>query len=518
MEMENIQILIVDLGSQYTLVIARTLRELGVRSIVLSPEKAADWLKNNRPKGIILSGGAASVYDEEAPFPPIRMLKLGAPILGICYGMQWLSYYFGGTVTAATSQKEYGETLVRLDTRDPLFAHIQQNLQRVWASHGDSITKLPTGFKEIASSTGGVIAGMSNTDRQIWGIQFHPEVTHTAAGKDILFRFLHPICGCRKDWNAQDVTEDIRQEARQVIGREKAVLGFSGGVDSSTIGAILSTVLGVNLLSVCIDTGALREGELEEIRENAKAAGVELEIIEAAEFFQQGMEGLIHGEPKREAFQRLYVAKLKEAAQRFGALVVIQGSLATDFIESGAVGKAAVIKTHHNIGGNLEAAPEGEIALQEWHPLKGLFKYEVRDLARAMGLPDRVSDRQPFPGPALFIRVFGAAVTPAHLAIVRWADAETARVLKEEGEYEKISQLVVALNCTETVGIKGDARVYAFTIVVRAVQSADFMTAEGYQIPKEVRRRITSTLSKHPEIVRVTYDETNKPPATVEFQ
>jgi len=508
--MKQIQILIVDLGSQYTLVIGRALRELGVRSIILSPRRAVKWLEGKKLKGVILSGGSASVYQEDAPFVPREILQLKIPILGICYGMQWLAWKLGGSVVRRRENKEYGAARVTFDRTDKLFSGLSRE-SIVWASHGDSVERLPKGFKGIAWSKGSrVIAAMSCPAKKIWAVQFHPEVVQTKNGKGILWRFLSDICGCEKDWKPEDIIEDIRKQVKNVIRNKKAIIGFSGGVDSSTLSAILSPVLKSNLLAVCIDTGALRKNEIKEIKENAKAAGVQLKVIRASRRFQKALGSTTNSETKRRRFKKLYGKILEEAAKNFGAKFILQASLATDIIESGRVGKADLIKSHHNIALKLK--------VQELHPFQGLFKYEVRALAEKMALPKTISRRQPFPGPGLFIRVVGKPPRPDKLSIVRWADAKVTEILKNHKLYNKFSQLIVGLECERTVGIKGDKRVYAFTAVVRCLITADFMTGIGYQIPKSVRREIASALTKHPKIVRVHFDETDKPPATTELE
>ena len=509
------QILIVDLGSQYTLVIGRTLRELGVRSIILPPKNVPDWLKTNKPNGIILSGGNYSVYQEGAPDVPEEVLSAGVPVLGICYGMQWLAKVLGGIVTSNQENKEYGETEITFTGvgEDCLLFRGLLKKSIVWASHGDSVTLVPQGFG-VAAVSGETIAAMVNDEQGIWGVQFHPEVVQSKDGKVMLCNFLFDLCGCQKDWLPQNIVGAIQEEAVATLAGRKAIIGFSGGVDSTTLATILSSVLGENLRAVCIDTGALRKGELDEIRKNARHAGVNLRVVKAAGRFLEAVRTSTHSEVKRKSFSKVYGKILQEEARKFGgnfkSVVLIQGSLATDFIESGGTGKAKRIKKHHNIGNKLRVA--------QVHPLRNLFKYEVRELAHQLGLPSSITSRQPFPGPGLFVRIVGVPVNRENLAIVKWADDLVASFLKLYGLYHQISQLVVSLVGLRTVGIKGDARVYGFSIVVRAVQTADFMTTVGFQIPAEVRRQITSCVTKHPKIVRVWFDETHKPPATTELE
>lgn len=508
--MQKIQILVIDLGSQYTLVIGRTLRELGFRSAIFSPVRAEKWLKNNNPKAIILSGGSFSVYQEGAPNPPQNILKLGVPILGVCYGMQWLSNKLGGEVAPHRENKEYGKVEVNFDTTDKLFHGIKKK-NTVWASHGDSVASVPKNFKIIAKSAGSeTIAAMSDHKRNIWGVQFHPEVTHSIEGKKILINFIEKIAGCEKDWKPADMITEIRNEVSSAAKNKKAIIGFSGGVDSTTLSAVLAPVMGSNLLGICIDTGALRQNELSEIKENAKYAGVKLKIIKAGNIFQRSIGNNTHSELKRKKFKRTYGKILEKAAKDFKADFIVQGSLATDMIESGSAGKADLIKSHHNVGLNLK--------VKEIHPFRNLFKYEVRELARQLKLPDSISERQPFPGPGLFIRIIGEPPKKYKLDIVCWADAEVTEILKKNKIYDDVSQLVVALDCNRTVGIKGDGRVYGYSIIVRGVKTADFMTAHGFQFPADVRKEISSVVTRHPKIIRVFFDETDKPPATTEME
>lgn len=509
--MDQVQLLVVDLGSQYTLVIGRTLREIGYRSIVLSPMKAEQWLKRNKPKGIILSGGSASVYDQNAPQPPRQVLKAGVPILGICYGMQWLAKKFGGKVEPHPESREYGLARVTLNTKNQLFLRCIDDATDVWASHGDSVRVLPKGFVWIGlSHPNRSYAAMESPGRKIWGVQFHPEVTQTQEGKRILENFAGIICQCEVDWEPSDVVKEMQKEVLQAVGDAKVLIGFSGGVDSTTLSAILAPVLGKRFRAVTIDTGALREGELQEIVAAAKAAKVHLKVVRAAARFQKAIGHTADAETKRQRFKKLYGSILDEEARQFGAAFIAQGSLATDIIESGGVGQAALIKSHHNVGLNL--------VCQELHPFRNLFKYEVRELAAAVGLPQVTVNRQPFPGPGLFLRVVGKAPRPERLAIVRWADAQVRTILQRHNLWGEISQCIVALICVPTVGIKGDGRVYKPMIVVRTVKTSDFMTVNGFQLPADVRSEITSTVTRHSEIVRVVYDETNKPPATTEME
>jgi GMP synthase (glutamine-hydrolysing) len=511
----EIQILIVDYGSQYTLVIGRTLRELGVRSIILPPKKADAWLKNNTPKAVILSGSHLFVNREGSPGLPESMDVSGKkyPILGICYGMQLLAYQLGGTVGGSSEHREYGPAEVKLDITHPLFNDVEEHTQ-VWASHGDTVTKLPKGFTSIATSGG--FAAMTNKDGTVMGIQFHPEVVDTREGKKILQNFLN-LSKCEKDWNPIDLVKQIQKEVLDVVDgtketkKQNVILGFSGGVDSTTLSAVLTPVLGERLICVAIDTGGVRANEFDEIKANARSAGVKnLIVIEAAEEFIKNVGTTTDGEEKRAKFREVYKRIFEEQIAKHDAGFIVQGTLATDIIESGKVGESAMIKTHHNVGLAWE--------VDDLHPFRNLFKYEVRELGKALELPPAVYERNPFPGPGLYLRVVGTPVTAENLEIVRQSDKAVNDILKNHSLQKNISQLIVALLGIKSVGVKGDERVYGYSLAVRAVQTVDFMTAKGYYFPEDVVNEITSSLTKHKEIVRVLFDMTPKPPATTEFE
>ncbi len=509
--MEGVKILVIDLGSQYTLIIGRTLRELGFRSAILPPSRAKSWLKNNKPKAIILSGGSASIYEQGSPEPPQEILSLGIPILGICYGMQWLIDKLGGEIGKGREKKEYGKTeIVYCNSPSKLFKGVRGR-KIVWASHGDSADVIPEGFSVLAeSSKGRTIAAIGNEDRKIWGLQYHPEVTHTDNGKDILKNFLLSISNCDSDWLPTNIINSVCYEVLGAVKDNKAIIGFSGGVDSSTLSAFIAMALGKQLLAVCIDTGALRKYEIEEIKINAKAVGVRLKIVKASLRFQKALKNITDAEKKRKAFKKLYVTILEEEAVKFEAIYIIQGSLATDYIESGGIGEAALIKSHHNIGNKWK--------LNDLHPIRKLFKYEIRALAREMGLPDLISERQPFPGPGLFIRVVGMPATLPKLSILKEADVIVTGILKKYGIYKDISQLIVALIGVRTVGIKGDGRSYAYPILIRGVVTRDFMTVSGYHFSPDVQEEIEKAVTTHPKVNRVWFDSTDKPPATTEME
>ncbi len=515
--MNSIQILVVDYGSQYTLVIGRALRELGVRSIILPPKSVDKWLINNNPKAIILSGSHFSVHNEGAPSIPESIDTTGKKylVLGICYGMQLLARTNGGTVERPLSNREYGPANVIVDTTHPLFKNVS-NKTEVWASHGDTVTKLPLDFSPIATSSG--ISAMTDKSNKVMGIQFHPEVNDTKEGKKILQNFLD-MAGCVNDWNPVDLIKQIQQETLNDINdklkdnqtKPNVVLGVSGGVDSTTLASILAPILGERLVCVAIDTGGLREGELEELKINAKSAGVKnLIVIPAEEEFIKNVGTSIDGEEKRAQFRNVYKRIFEEQISKYDAGFMVQGTLATDIIESGKAGQSAMIKTHHNVGLDWK--------VMDLHPFKNLFKYEVRELARAMNLPPAIHERNPFPGPGLYLRIVGTPVTKDKLELVRQADKTVTDIVKKYGIEKEISQLIVALLGINSVGVKGDERVYGYSLAVRAVQTIDFMTAKGYYFKEEIVNEINNELTKHKDIVRVFYDMTPKPPSTTEFE
>lgn len=515
--MNSIQILVVDYGSQYTLVIGRALRELGVRSIILPPKSVDNWLLNNTPKAIILSGSHFSVHNADAPDIPISIDITGSKysILGICYGMQLLAHKQGGTVDRPLSHREYGPAEVTIDNTHPLFKGVSVKTQ-VWASHGDTVTTLPLNFTSIATSSG--ISAMTDKNNRVMGIQFHHEVNDTKEGKIILQNFLN-ISGCEKDWSATDLIKQIQQETLNDIDqklkdgetRQNVILGLSGGVDSTTLASILAPILGDRLICVAIDTGGLRDGEMEELKVNAKSAGVKnLVVIEASEEFIKNIGTTIDGEEKRAQFRNVYKRIFEEQISIHKAGFMVQGTLATDIIESGKAGQSAMIKTHHNVGLNWE--------VMDLHPFKNLFKYEVRELARAMNLPPAIHERNPFPGPGLYLRIVGTIVTKERIELVRQADKTVTDIVKKYGIEKEISQLIVALLGINSVGVKGDERVYGYSLAVRAVQTIDFMTAKGYYFKEEIVNEINNELTKHKDIVRVFYDMTPKPPSTTEFE
>jgi len=504
------QILIVDLGSQYTQVIGRRLRELGYLSIVLNSESADQWLQYNRPKAIILSGSYASVTDENPVSPPQCIFQLGIPVLGICYGMQWYVSQCKGSIIQHHSKNEYGKATFRITKHDVLFEYVSEQ-STVWASHGDSVGRLPDGFEVIGVTKPNMVISAIKGEN-FYGLQFHPEVVETDEGTTILKNFVQKVCECKRDWEQDNIISTIIEQIAYQVGDNTCVLAYSGGVDSTVIGCIAKQVLGNRLKVITLDTGGLRLNEVDEIKVNAAVGGFldNVTIEECSSLFVKQIGLVMGAESKRKLFANGYKAVIRSFIQTHNAKVIMQGTLATDLIESGQAGQAAVIKSHHNVRNNWN--------LKEVVPLSNLFKHEVRDIAAALGLPDNIVNRHPFPGPGLYTRIVGLPVDEESVEVVRWADNQVTMILKEYNVYNNVSQVIVGLLGTPTVGIKGDGRAYGPSVVVRAVITTDFMTAKGFQFPENIRELITSTLTKHPGIVRVFYDETNKPPATIELE
>lgn len=508
--MDTPQIIIIELGSQFTLQIQRVLREAGIRSLVLRPDKV-DQNVLQSVKAIILSGGGASVYDKNAPQLPKDLISLlrnknnQLPVLGICYGMQILALELGGEV--CQGEREYGNTSLVLTlegAENELFLGTHDQ-QQVWMNHGDSVSKLPVGFRNLGNTKN--IAAMSNGI--IYGLQFHPEATQTQFGKEIFINFIN-LVGCELDWEPKSVVKLIQENLKKELKGRKAIIGVSGGVDSTTLAAIAAPILGKQLTAITIDPGNLREGEIDEIRKNAKLAGIDLHVIDASTEFIDAISQTVDAEEKRAYFKEVYRNIFMKAAKKFGAEVIIQGTLAADKIESGMTG-GAKIKSHHNVGLDMSS-------LEQMHPIDYLYKYEIRALGEQIGLPKEIFNRQPFPGPGLFVRIIGIPITMEKLATLRWADEQVRVILEKHNIYDKVSQLVVAYIGVNTVGQKGDTRVYGNTIVVRPVTTLDFMTTEAYFLDSNIMKEICSTITKHDGIVRVWFDYTEKPPATTEME
>jgi GMP synthase (glutamine-hydrolysing) len=512
----NEQIVILDFGSQYTQVIARRIRECNVYSVILRYDTPAGEIAALNPKGIILSGGPSSVYAKNAPLPDKAVLKLGIPILGICFGIQIFAQFLGGKVERG-QRREYGKgTLKVRDGRCPLFAHLPKTLQ-VWNSHGDKLTRLPEGFKPVAVTENSRYAAIENRPRKMFGLQFHPEVVHTPRGKEILANFVHNICGCGRDWTMHNYIEQAVSSIRKQVGGERVILGLSGGVDSSVVAALLHKAIGKQLACIFVNNGLLRAHEVETVREVfGRHFHIKLQYENASKLFLRRLKGVTEPERKRKIIGKTFIEVFDAATRRVGkAKFLAQGTLYPDVIESVPIGgnPAALIKSHHNVGG---LPKKMRFVLVE--PLKCLFKDEVRKLGLELGLPREIVLRQPFPGPGLAVRILGE-VTPKRLEILRNADAIVVEEMKSSGRYYKIWQSFAVLLPVRSVGVMGDERTYDYTIAVRAVESQDGMTADWVKLPYDLLEKLASRIINEVKGVnRCVLDITSKPPGTIEWE
>jgi len=510
------QIVILDFGSQYTQVIARRIRECNVYSTILPFNTPAAEIAALKPGGIILSGGPSSVYTSDAPLPDKAVFNLGVPVLGICYGVQLLAHFLGGKVEKGL-KREYGKGNLQVkDGRCPLFAKLPASLQ-VWNSHGDKLTKLPRGFKPVAVTENSEFAAIENRAQKFFGLQFHPEVAHTPRGREIYSNFVHGICGCGKDWTMRNYAEQAVEEIRAQVGKERVILGLSGGVDSSVAAALLHKAIGDQLTCIFVNNGLLRAREAEVVQEVfGRNFKVKLQYENVASLFLNKLKGVTDPERKRKIIGKTFIEVFQAATKRAGkAKFLAQGTLYPDVIESVPIAgnPAALIKSHHNVGG----LPKNmKFALVE--PLKCLFKDEVRQLGLELGLPKEIVWRQPFPGPGLAVRILGE-VSPARCAILRNADAIVVEEMKLSGLYYKIWQSFAVLLPVRSVGVMGDERTYDFTIAIRAVESQDGMTADWVKLPYDLLEKLASRIINEVKGVnRCVFDITSKPPGTIEWE
>ena len=508
-------VLILDFGSQYAQLIARRIRELNVFSKIVPHNISAEQLAQEAPKGIILSGGPASVWAPGAPKPNPELFKLPYPTLGICYGMQLMGQMLGGEVSRAAN-REFGKATLTIDDPDSLFEGISAPFTS-WMSHGDYVTRLPPGFRVIAHTDNTPIAAMVHTGSRKFGVQFHPEVLHTARGKEILENFLFKVCGCKGDWSPRSFIDAAVEEIRNTVGKGRVVLGLSGGVDSSVTAVLIHRAIGSQLIPIFVDTGLLRKGEKAEVVEAFRGTlKLPLVVVEGETRFLEALSGVIDPEEKRRRIGRLFVECFEEDASRHSETgFLAQGTLYPDVIESHSPfgGPSATIKTHHNVGG----LPE-RMKLKLIEPLRFLFKDEVREIGRALGLPEKVLGRHPFPGPGLAVRILGE-VTAARVAILREADDRFIQELEKSGWYSKVWQAFAVLLPLKTVGVMGDERTYENVIALRAVISTDGMTADWSRLPPELLEQVSNRIVNEVHGVnRVVYDITSKPPGTIEWE
>jgi GMP synthase (glutamine-hydrolysing) len=507
-------LLVLDYGSQYSQLIARRVRELGVYSELHPFNLAIDRIRHLAPRGIILSGSPHSAFDPGAPLSSPEIFTLGIPVLGICYGLQLMAFQLGGEVDTA-ARREYGQADLTVDDQSDLFAGLPRTLP-VWMSHGDHLTRMPPGFEPIGHTANAPICAIRNRAGRIYGVQFHPEVVHTPGGKDILRNFLYGICGFTGGWSASSFIAESLEDVRRTVGDGKVICALSGGVDSSVAAVLLHRALGERLFCVHINNGLMRTGESEGvIRTFRDHYHIQLEYVDATDRFLAALAGVTDPERKRKIIGNLFIEIFEEQAKRIGTVdFLAQGTLYPDVIESTSFrGPSVTIKTHHNVGG----LPE-KMRLKLIEPFRELFKDEVRAVGAALGLPDDMIWRHPFPGPGLAVRVLGE-VTPDRLRLLRDADAIFLEEIQKAGLYREIWQGFVVLLPVRSVGVMGDGRTYEYTMAIRAVSSVDGMTADWSRIPHEVLASISSRITNEVRgINRVVYDISSKPPATIEWE
>lgn len=513
--MENVEkILILDFGSQYTQLIARKVREVGVFAEIHPFNIELEKLKELNPKGIILSGGPSSVYSEGAPHPRFNVFELGIPVLGICYGLQLIAFTQNGQVDAA-AKREYGKAIVNVVEDNPLLKGISNNAQ-MWMSHGDSLSKMPDGFETIANTENAPICAIANIEKKIYGVQFHPEVHHSLEGKKVLENFVRSICGCLDTWNAESFIDQAIQDIRDKVGDEKVICGLSGGVDSTVAAVLIHKAIGDQLHCIHIDSGLMRMNESREIYDLFKKHfDISIEVINGHDTFYGGLAGVSDPEQKRKVIGKAFIDLFDGATQGLdSAKWLAQGTLYPDVIESVSVkGPSATIKSHHNVGG----LPE-KMNLKLLEPFRELFKDEVREVGRMLGIPEWFVKRHPFPGPGLGIRILGE-ISEDKIEILQRADAIYLEEITKAGLYDEIWQAFAVLLPVKSVGVMGDERTYEFTCAIRAVTSTDGMTAEWYPMPYDVLEKISSRIINEIKgINRVVYDITSKPPGTIEWE
>jgi GMP synthase (glutamine-hydrolysing) len=505
-------VVVLDFGAQYAQLIARRVRESRVKSLILPHDTSIADLLALRPRGLILSGGPASIYEPGAPRPDPALFRLGIPTLGICYGLQAMAHLLGGE-TAPGSAREYGRARLYVDRPDPLFVGLEDRLT-CWMSHGDAVVRLPPGFVLLAHTDAGTVAAAGDPERGLYGLQFHPEVSHTPWGGEVLRAFLYAVCGCRPTWTMTSFIDRSVAEVRAALRGGRAICALSGGVDSATAAALVHRAIGDQLACIFVDHGLLRQGEGEQVVATFRDAfGIPLVHVDGRERFLRRLRGLTDPEAKRRAIGEEFIRVFEEEAARLGRVdVLVQGTLYPDVIESGTR-TAARIKTHHNVGGL-----PSRMRLRLLEPLRELFKDEVREIARQLGLPDALVERHPFPGPGLAVRVVGE-VRPERLERLRAADAIVAAEIRAAGLQRDLWQAFAVLLPVPTVGVTGDARAFGDALVIRAVTSEDGMTADWARLEHALLERLASRVTREvPGIARVLYDITSKPPATIEWE
>jgi GMP synthase (glutamine-hydrolysing) len=512
--MHEEKILVLDFGSQYTQLIARRIREGKVYSEIFPFNAPMEKIREFRPKGIVLSGGPSSVYEEGAPAPDMEIFRLGIPVLGICYGMQLMAHFLGGKVAKAV-KREYGRAELLVDDDRDLLWGISQDA-KVWMSHGDRIEMLPEGFSAIGHTGNSPVAAMADRGKKFFALQFHPEVVHTEEGNRILQNFVYNICGCKPTWEMSSFIEWSVEDIRAKVGEKKVICALSGGVDSSVVALLVHRAIGGNLTCIFVDNGLLRKGEAVKVKKTFEDHfHIRLVYVDARKRFLERLKGVAEPEKKRKIIGNEFISVFEDEAKKIrGAQFLAQGTLYPDVIESVSFkGPSAVIKSHHNVGGLPEV-----MKLKLVEPLRELFKDEVRVLGEELGLPEEICWRHPFPGPGLAIRCIGE-ITERRLDILRESDAVVLEEIKAAGLYRRIWQAFAVILPIKSVGVMGDERTYENVVAVRAVTSLDGMTADWAQIPNDVLGKISSRIINEVKGVnRVVYDITSKPPGTIEWE
>ena len=505
-------VIVVDFGGQYNQLIARRVRENHVYCEVYPYHKAVEKIKELKPRGVIFTGGPNSVYEEKAPHIDAAAFELGVPVLGLCYGMQMMAYLLGGTVKEA-DKREFGKTETTVDTKSLVFKGLKEK-EIVWMSHTDYVAEIPEGFKITAHTEHCPVAAMENADKKLYAMQYHPEVLHTEHGKEMLHNFLFEVCKCSGTWTMANYAKQAVEDVRRTVGDGKVVLALSGGVDSSVAAALISRAVGNQLTCIFVDHGLMRKNEGDEVEAAFKDSGMNFIRVDASDRFLSKLAGISDPERKRKTIGEEFIRVFEEEGRKIGAVdFLAQGTIYPDVIESGA-GDAAVIKSHHNVGG-LPAVVDFKGLIE---PLRNLFKDEVRELGEELGLPDYLVWRQPFPGPGLAIRVMGE-ITKEKLDILRDADAVFREEIAAAGLDRSINQYFAVLTNNRSVGVMGDFRTYDYTLALRGVTTTDFMTADWARIPYDVLDKISSRIVNEVEhINRIVYDITSKPPSTIEWE
>jgi len=509
-------ILVLDFGGQYCHLIARRIREFNVYSEIVPFDITLEELKTFRKrvcvKGLVLSGGPSSVYEQDAPTVDPFILNMGIPVLGLCYGHQLIAYLTNGKVKQGT-KREYGITYVAVTKPVGVLEDLDRK-EKVWMSHGDTVQELPDSYETLAYTENCPVAAFRHKQKPIYGLQWHPEVVHTEHGNEMLRNFVFKVCECQPNWKPSSIVNEQVNEMKRTVGSGKAIIALSGGIDSSTAAIIASRALGQNLIAVFVDHGFMREGEPEFVEETFGKLGVKVIVANTSDRFFRKLKGVVEPEEKRRIIGNEFIRVFEEEARRTGAEFLIQGTIYPDKIESGFRKHSDKIKSHHNVAG-LPTDMQFKAIIE---PLRDLYKDEVRKLAKTLGLPDNITRRQPFPGPGLAVRVIGE-VTPEKVELVRKAEKIVSEEVEKSGLQDGLWQYFAVLTDTKSTGVKGDSRAYGYVAAVRAVESREAMTASFAKISFDVLERISTRITNElPLVTRVVYDVTHKPPATIEWE